>query len=680
MESSASPAVFLSYASQDADPARRLAAALRAAQVEVWFDHTELRGGDSWDARSRREINECALFVPLISANTEARAEGYFRFEWRLAEQRTQRMGRKAFLVPVCFDQIDEPGADVPESFLTVQWTHLADGTDALSGFAARIRTLLSVAAACRPAAPAAAPASAPIAPREKSVAVLAFANLSGDPQNEYFSDGITEELLNLLARVPGLSVTARTSAFFFKNKSVPVPEIAQRLGVAYVVEGSVRRAGSRVRITAQLIEAAGGFHVWSQSFDRELTDIFALQDEIAAAIAAKLELTVVAPADRGAANPEVHRLVLQGRFWWNEFTVPGFAEAERLFKTALEIEPCCADASAGLANVWCRRAILTSAASQFIEEPLREAETHARAALQADAHLAEPHAVLGTVAHMRGHVTLAEREFAHALRLNPNSDLTLVYHARLLACQGRPDLAVEELERGHRLSPVVGAFAGHRATVLIACHRYDEAIAILDDAERLGAGSMWTQALWGLALARLGRRDEIPAKLGTIVAPVEREAWMLGMSAFIRGIAAWAYADSGATVEAQEIIAALRQQPARWDYAIGLPLAILGDPEAFPALERFPQWFRDSVMMLGEQHDAIAAHPRFDDALRMLGARDAFDTLKQTVRGDAAPGRAGPGSGVRRIAPRRGEDGDPGPPSPPDDTPPPPPDSGLGV
>ena len=280
--SDANPAVFLSYASQDAEAARRICESLRAAGVEVWFDQNELVGGDAWDQKIRKQIRECALFVPILSANTQARLEGYFRIEWKLAAQRTHAMAdEKAFLLPVVIDDTTDADARVPVEFKAVQWTRAHRGGNA-GAFVANVLNLLGAPTPIPPVAtnPASnrtmGPAGGP------SIAVLAFTNLSRDPENEYFSDGISEELLNVLAKLPGLKVAARTSAFFFKGRNVPIPEIARALGVAHVVEGSVRKMGNRVRITAQLIDAQDGFHVWSDNFDRELQDIFAVQDEIA--------------------------------------------------------------------------------------------------------------------------------------------------------------------------------------------------------------------------------------------------------------------------------------------------------------------------------------------------------------------------------------------------------------
>ena len=177
----------------------------------------------------------------------------------------------------------------------------------------------------------------------DKSIAVLAFTNLSDDKGNEYFSDGISEELLNVLSKVPGLKVSARTSAFHFKGKDTPIPEIAQQLGVAYVVEGSVRKSGDRVRITAQLVKAADGFHIWSENFDRELKDIFAVQDEIAGLIAKNLQLKLdtgnVADVE-GTKNVAAYEAFLKGRQAWNSNTASGYREAVPQFLRAIQPDP----------------------------------------------------------------------------------------------------------------------------------------------------------------------------------------------------------------------------------------------------------------------------------------------------------------------------------------------------
>jgi len=283
-------AVFLSYASQDAEAAARVCNALRAAGIEVWFDQSELRGGDAWDQSIRKQIKTCALFVPVVSQHTHQRAEGYFRLEWKLAVDRCYLMSAdKPFLVPVVIDDTPDDDERVPEKFREVQWTRLSPG-ETPRDFATRIAQLLSgesghslmvaqpravvsarpsrswrwlalfaVLAAvaayllaqkpwiAKPALPARQTASAetPVAftPPPHSIAVLPFVNMSGDPAQEYFSDGLTEELLNSLSHINELQVAARTSSFSFQGAHPDIGTVAHKLNVASVLEGSVRRS-----------------------------------------------------------------------------------------------------------------------------------------------------------------------------------------------------------------------------------------------------------------------------------------------------------------------------------------------------------------------------------------------------------------------------------------------------
>ena len=352
-----SHAVFLSYASQDAEAAQRICEALRGAGIEVWFDQSALRGGDVWDQTIRKQVKTCVLFIPVISRHTHEREEGYFRLEWKLAVDRSHLMtADKAFLLPVVIDDTREDDERVPDKFRDVQWTRLPRG-ETPSGFVERVRRLVSpepsqvptmtvrlagtvstatpqmkgrvpafwrlkggvpaVAAVvvlgalaylavdklwilkhlAPPAAPPTFPpgaASVGFAPPLHSIAVLPFVNMSGDPKQEYFSDGLTEELLNSLARINELQVAARTSSFYFKGEHTDLQTIARKLNVASVLEGSVRRSGHKIRITAQLNNAVTGFHLWSQTYDRDLSDVLTLQTEIANAVASALKVTLL--------------------------------------------------------------------------------------------------------------------------------------------------------------------------------------------------------------------------------------------------------------------------------------------------------------------------------------------------------------------------------------------------
>ncbi len=363
-------AIFLSYASQDAAAAKRISDELTASGLEVWFDQSELRGGDAWDQKIRRQIKECALFMPVISAFTQTRAEGYFRLEWHLAEQRTYLMAHdQAFIVPVVVDDTTDSVARVPERFRERQWTRLPGGSTPRE-FVLRIQQLLDLEpaaaprAAERPVAGAQAPASG--ASGEKSVAVLAFANLSDDKENEYFSDGVSDELLTVLQRIPCLRVAARTSAFSFKGKNATAQEMGLKLGVANLIEGSVQKSGNRVKISARMSRVSTGEMHWSRSYTREITDVFALQEELALAIVGELRgklgadpgevaALVHEAAKGGTRDPEAYQQYLMGRFHSARFSAESAPSAVEYHGRATELDPsfALAWASLAIAHTW---------------------------------------------------------------------------------------------------------------------------------------------------------------------------------------------------------------------------------------------------------------------------------------------------------------------------------------
>jgi TolB-like protein/Tfp pilus assembly protein PilF len=512
-------AIFLSYASQDAEVARRICDALRAVGLDVWFDQSELRGGDAWDASIRRQIRECALFVPIISANTQAREEGYFRREWNLAVNRTLDMADgKAFLLPVVIDATVDVNARVPEKFREVQWTHLPAG-DAPAAFANRVQRLLagSGASAARPTPPAVAPAAAAAAADMPSVAVLPFVNMSRDEENEYFADGLSEELLNVLAKIRGLRVASRTSAFSFKGKGVDIPTIAEKLNVATVLEGSVRRSGKRVRITVQLIEVASDSHLWSETYDRELEDIFAVQDDIAQSVVKELRAALLgAPAEtattrttaaevRVAAagrsdNPEAYQLYLQGKFFGERTTQADTDRAIALFRQALALDPDFALAWTGLSRIHQLQAGFGFAP---IDEGFERAREAAQRALQLSPDLAAAHVELGLV--QQGHDwdwAAADASFRRALELAPGDAHALVAAAGLARVLGRLDEGLELMRKAVALDPL--SARAHRQLGL--CHvvagRRDDALAAFKVALDLNPTAGLTHAF--MAITRL--------------------------------------------------------------------------------------------------------------------------------------------------------------------------------
>jgi TolB-like protein len=350
-----SPVVFLSYASQDAAAALRIAVALRTAGIEVWLDQSELRGGDVWDRRIHDRIRECRLFMALISTNTEARDEGYFRREWKLAVERTHDMSeRKAFLVPVVIDDTPQRGASVPEKFRDAQWTHLPGG-ETPPEFISHVARLLSpesnknVRLDAIVQEPTAAHGQRDLSSRShehwppRSIAVLPFANLSSDREQEYFADGLTEELINHLAQVRGLRVLARTSSFAFKGKSEDLRLIGQKLAVGCIVEGSVRKAGNRLRITAQLINCSDGYHLWSGTFDRELEDVFTIQNDISRSVANALGTALGVTEELqpgGTRNIGAYERYLRAQSLSRLFGPAELQRAIELYREALALDP----------------------------------------------------------------------------------------------------------------------------------------------------------------------------------------------------------------------------------------------------------------------------------------------------------------------------------------------------
>jgi TolB-like protein/Flp pilus assembly protein TadD len=624
-------AIFLSYASQDAEVARRLCDALRAVGLDVWFDQSALRGGDAWDASIRRQIKECALFVPVISANTQVREEGYFRLEWKLAVDRSHLMADdKAFLLPVVIDATIDANARVPEKFREVQWTHLPAG-EASAAFAEWVQRLLSGgAASAMPVAPsrvvpASAPAAAAPAHEAPSIAVLPFVNRSRDEEDEYFSDGLADELLNVLAKIRGLRVAARTSAFQFKGKNDDIAVIGRKLNVATVLEGSVRKAGNRMRISVQLVKVADGYHLWSETYDRTLEDIFAVQDDIAHSVVKELRTTLlgeaadataqVAAAMKGRAdNPEAHRLYLQGRFFLERVTEADVARAVEYLDKATALDPEFALGWAGLARACHLQAAWGWAPFAAGFARAREA---AQRALALSPDLAEAHVCLGLVFE-RGDWDLqaADAEFRRAFELAPGNVDVLKARAGLAGILGRHDEAIELLQNAAALDPLgtstLRALGGNYSSV----DRFDEAEAALRAALDLNPKAGVVHSALSHLRLKQGRPEEALAEASLEPHPVLR----LADTAMARHALGQA-AESDAALS--ELIADHAEIAA---YDIAQVCAVRGEVDrAFHWLERgYAQ--RDSGMPLVANDrllEPLHGDPRWDPLLRKVGLAD---------------------------------------------------------
>jgi TolB-like protein len=523
-------AVFLSYASQDAEAARRICDALRAAGLDVWFDQSALRGGDAWDASIRRQIKECALFVPVISANTQAREEGYFRLEWKLAVDRSHLMADdKAFLLPVVIDATIDGNVRVPEKFRDVQWTHLLAG-EASAAFAERVLRLLSGGAApSLPVAPprvvsAATPAITTRSHEPPSIAVLPFVNMSRDEENEYFADGLAEELLNVLAKIRGLRVAARSSAFTFKGKGATVAEVGRALNVVTVLEGSVRKAGNRMRISVQLVKVVDGYQLWSETYDRTLEDIFAVQDDIAQSVLKELRTTLlgetadaragkevaaaVASAVKGrSTDPEAHRLFLQARYFIDRNTREDTKKGIGYLNEALALEPEFALAWGELGRAYASEANWGWAPAAEGFGRSREAITRALA-LEPD--LAEGHAGMGWIQmshdfNWRG----AEVSYRRALELAPGNALVLTQSGFLAGNMGRFDEAIGLGRRAVEQDPLSASAYFFLGLIHWTAGRPAEAVAALRKALELAPQYAAAHTWLSIALLEQGRGEE---------------------------------------------------------------------------------------------------------------------------------------------------------------------------
>jgi len=505
-------AVFLSYASEDAEAAARICSSLRNAGIEVWFDQNELRGGAAWDSAIKKQIKTCALFIPIISANSRARVEGYFRFEWKLAVDRSHLMAaEKAFLLPVVIDGTDEVDARVPDKFHEVQWTWLSGGQTS-AAFVEQVSRLLALGEYVPPAVPSPVLQQNPCS--EQSIAVLPFVDMSQNKDQEYFSDGLTEELIGLLTRVPELRVPARTSCFYFKSKQATISDIARALNVAHVLEGSVRKAGDTIRIAVQLIRADTGYHLWSQTYDRTLDDIFKVQDEIAGSVVRSLcdaLLSATLPTRSASLNSEAYQLYLRGHFHWNRRSPEEFGKAIAFFQQAIAVEPDYALAFTGLANCYSLLPIYDRLSRAT--ETMPQARTAILKALAIDDGLAEAHASLGLIlALFDFEWVAAERQYQRAIELSPNSPVPHQWYGELLVNTGRLDAGLAEGRRAVDLDPLSQVANLALGIQLNSARRYDEAIAQLQKTLTLGRNFADTNYFLFEAYANRGLHQEAVA------------------------------------------------------------------------------------------------------------------------------------------------------------------------
>jgi TolB-like protein/Tfp pilus assembly protein PilF len=573
-------AVFISYAREDTAEAQRIGNALRSSGVAVWFDQDELRGGDAWDQKIRRQIKACAVFMPIVSERTQARGEGYFRLEWKLAVERSYQMAQGVpFLAPVVIDGTREADALVPAEFLRVQWSRLP-GALPTAPFIELVKRMLeprrtsvsasplppsqpvrpsrtgrmvaagaavlfgAVAVAVlvlrRPAesAPTAAPAPAV---DSKSIAVLPFANLSEEKDNAYFTDGVHEDILTDLSFIKDLHLTSRTSVMQYRGTTKSIKRIGRELGVAYVLEGSVERQGKKVRVTGQLSDARNDELVWAKAYDRDLTDLFAIQGELAEAIADALK-SVLSPETkvllgrRPTENAAAYDAYLKARQIINSADFGSTDKATPFLERAVALDPNFALAWSLLGS---RRAL-----AHFKFEDEAQDLGPAKQAIDRAVRLAPDDP--GVIENLGDFYYYAYRDYARATeqylrlaQLRPN-DPAMFYSLGLIQRrEGRMADALPNLRLGFKLDPKNAQYALELADTLQEVRHYDEAKAVvrrvLDDTPHdLSAEAL----LCSIAFAATGSTAEMAAFARETPEPSDRtlHLYMEGNFAQFRG------------------------------------------------------------------------------------------------------------------------------------------------
>jgi TolB-like protein/Tfp pilus assembly protein PilF/predicted Ser/Thr protein kinase len=366
------------------------------------------------------------------------------------------------------------------------------------------------------------------------SIAVLPFTNLSADPEQEYFCDGMAEEIINALTHLEGLRVVARTSAFAFKGKPGDIREIGRQLDVESVLEGSVRKAGARVRITAQLVSVADGYHIWSEKFDREMQDIFGIQDEISLAIVDRLKVRLLGKergelTRRHTEDLAAYHLYLKGRYFWNRRTESALEKALGYFKQAIEKDPEYAAAYVGLADTY---NILYSYGHGQV--PLREAyENATKAVLRAldlDQSLAAAHTSLAEIKRVfESDFDGAEREFKQAIELNPGYATAHHWYSMMLVDAGRFAEALEEGERALELDPLSTIIKLHVAQLRSSAYDWGGAEELYRNALEIDAANENILAAYSLFLAKLGRMEEALSGIKRAVELAPGNPWVGG-------------------------------------------------------------------------------------------------------------------------------------------------------
>jgi TolB-like protein/DNA-binding winged helix-turn-helix (wHTH) protein/Flp pilus assembly protein TadD len=447
-------------------------------------------------------------------------------------------------------------------------------------------------------------------------LAVLPFVNLTGDSSQEYVSDGLTEEMIAQLGELnhEGLGIIARTSAMEYKGTTKPVVQIGKELGVEYVLEGSVRRWGDRVRITAQLIQTRDQTHVWAQNYESDRQDILRLQSEVAQAIAEQINLALT-PQQKARAqtarrvDPRLYELYLLGRYEWNRRTEAGLNQAIAYFQQAIETDPKYAPAYAGIAQAY---VLLPYYSGTSADEAVSKAKSAAAKALQLDDNLAEAHATLGIVEVGEFNWSAAGREYQRALQLNPNYATARQWYSFLLWMTNKHDEALREMDHARQLDPLSLIIITDEARLLSVAHQTDQAIGLLQKAINLDPNFAEAHRVLAIAYVQKGQDFQgiAEARRGIDLDPNDTERASLG----------YVYAMAGKPELARKILTELgkttdgrRVSPV---YLSFIHVGLAEKNEAFSCLE---EAYQDRSALLAQLQfevifDPLRSDPRFQD------------------------------------------------------------------
>ena len=459
----------------------------------------------------------------------------------------------------------------------------------------------------------------------EKSIAVLPFENRSEEKANAYFADGIQDEILTRLSKIADLKVISRTSTEHYKSAPENLPEIARQLGVAHILEGSVQKSADAVRVNVQLIKAADDSHLWADTFDRKLTDIFSVESEIAKTIAETLQAKLTASEQRVIAirpteNPEAYQLYLKGRFFWNKRTAADLKKSIDYFNQAIEKDPNYALAYAGLADAWLVLPVFGGGAPKDCSP---KAEAAARRAIHLDGTLAEPHASLGLLlAIYYFDFSNSIWELERAIQLNPNYAMAHHWLGNVpLTFTGQFDRAIEELKRALELDPLSMIINANLGQTYFYSRRYEEAIAQLRRTIEIDPSFYYAHYQLGEALEFKGNRDAAIAEY--------QKARELNDDPFVRALLAHAMAKSGHAAQAMKVLEQLKDESRhRYVTAYSIGLIHLGLGQNEEALRWFEKSYEDRAgtdigcIKVDPFLDSLRGDPRFEKIVASLAPK----------------------------------------------------------